>query len=233
MSSSSSSSSPSRGGAEEDQEKEKEANDENDDDGGDGDRDDEKGKNSNSCSKNHPSRRCQQQRKRNLCWTREDAEAYLDSSPALCLSFSCASRRDCESSLSASLLALPDFAETGPLPPYHGRASFDWKGRAQALASSELPERAAPWGEGGEEGGKWQRMTLPPLRLPPGTRRALVVFRSKDSRFWSGNYGAKLAAPVLAIAATDRELAEAEEAARETECRMEAAAGARDLLFAA
>ena len=86
---------------------------------------------------------------------------------------------------------------------------------------------------GGGRAGTWERMTLPPLRLPPGTRRALVVFRSKDSRFWSGHYGAKLAAPVLAFAATDRELAEAEEAARETERGMEAAAAARELLFAA
>lgn len=219
---SSSSTAESRGG---EQEEEKEAKD--DDDG-----DDRKDKNSSSSK--HPHSRKQQ---RNLCWTREDAEAYLDSSPALCLSFSCASRRDCESSLSACLLALPDFAKTGPLPPYHGRANYDWGSRAQALAVSELPERAAPWGEpgiiGGSRAGTWERMTLPPLRLPPGTRRALVVFRSKDSRFWSGHYGAKLAAPVLAFAATDRELAEAEEAALETERGMEAAAAARELLFVA
>jgi len=168
-----------------------------------------------------------------LCWTRQDAETYLDSSPALVLSFSCASRGDCESSLSASLLALPALEETGPLPPYHGRARYDWSARAQALASSELQERAAPWGEGGSRAGTWERATLPPLRLPPGARRALVVLRSRDSRFWSGHYGAKLAAPVLAFAATDREIVAAEEAARETERGREAAAAGRELLFAA
>ena len=169
----------------------------------------------------------------NLCWTRSDAEAYLDSNPSLVLSFSCASRKDCESSLSAALLALPDLKETGPLPPYHGRANYDWKSRAQALAVSEFPERSAPWGETGSKAGHWERMTLSPLKLPPKTRRALVVLRSKDSRFWSGHYGAKLAAPVLAFAATDRELEEAEEAAEETERGREAAAAGRELLFAA
>lgn len=170
---------------------------------------------------------------RNLCWSREDAEAYLDSSPTLVLSFSCASRKDCESAVSASLLAVPDLQETGPLPPYHGRAHYDWKARAEALAASDLPERAAPWGDAGSEAGEWERLTLPPLRLPPGTRRALVVFRSRDSRFWSGHYGAKLAAPVLAFAATGAELEEAEAAALETERREEAAAATRELLFAA
>ena len=95
---------------------------------------------------------------RNLCWTRRDAEAYLDSSPHLVLSFFAVSRKDCESCLSASLLALADLKETGPLPPYHGRANYDWKGRTQALASSDLPERAGTVGrsrrkqQGGEMG---------------------------------------------------------------------------------
>lgn len=31
----------------------------------------------------------------------------------------------------------------------------------------------------------------------PGVRRALVVLRGKDGRFWAGHYGSKFAAPEL------------------------------------
>ena len=212
------------GGGKEEAEKKK-----NGEDDGDGD-DDESGK-----GKAPRKKKSSSSSSRNLCWTREDAEAYLDSSPTLVLSFFAASRKDCESCLSASLLALADLKETGPLPPYHGRANYDWKARTQALASSDLLERAAPWEDenGRSKAGKWERLTLPLLELPRGTRRALVVFRSKDSRFWSGHYGAKLAAPVLAFAATGAELEEAREAAAETERGAEAAATGRELLFAA
>ena len=202
-------------------------------DGGGGDGGGDGGDSDESSSSPETSKKPTSRSKRNLCWTRQDAEAYLDSGPALVLSFFCASRRVCESALAATLLAVPDFSKTGPVPPYHGRAFFDWKARSEALAASKLPERAAPWGEAGSGAGKWQRLTLPPLRLPPGTRLALVVFRSKDSRFWSGHYGAKLAAPVLAFAATGAELEDAEAAAEETERGREAAAAVRELLFAA
>ena len=219
------------GGGEEKEAKTKNGDDSDDGGDDDDDDDDESGKGKAAPRKKSTS----SSSIRNLCWTRRDAEAYLDSSPHLVLSFFAVSRKDCESCLSASLLALADLKETGPLPPYHGRANYDWKGRTQALASSDLPERAAPWEgqDGSSKAGKWERLTLQPLELPKGTRRALVVLRSKDSRFWSGHYGAKLAAPVLAFAATGAELEDAEKAAEETERGAEAAATGRELLFAA
>ncbi len=44
---------------------------------------------------------------------------------------------------------------------------------------------------------QWQRQVLQVQGYQPGMRRAVVVLRSKDTRFWAGQYGIKFSAPVL------------------------------------
>lgn len=43
---------------------------------------------------------------------------------------------------------------------------------------------------------EWHRQTVR-LAAPPGVRRAVVLLRGSERRFWAGHYGAKFAAPAL------------------------------------
>ena len=46
----------------------------------------------------------------------------------------------------------------------------------------------------------WQRSVLRLAGYPPGVRRALVVLRGREERYWAGHYGAKFSAPALRFA---------------------------------
>lgn len=75
-----------------------------------------------------------------------------------------------------------------PPHPIHLPAVDAWIGGAAALASTGA--RSAVVCE-------WRRQVLRLAGYPPGVRRAVVLLRGTERRFWSGHYGAKFAAPAL------------------------------------
>ena len=113
------------------------------------------------------------------------AAEWLDSGRVdLRASVSVSSRFDCGAGATVSLHADDG---TALWPHYHGRPQFDYAGRALASWTS---------GHLDPPRGAWTRVRGT-LRLPPGTRRALLVLGGRDTRFWAGHYGAKFAAPEL------------------------------------
>lgn len=117
--------------------------------------------------------------------SRPAARAFLDeASPTLELQFQVAGRFDCQGWCEAHLV-LDDRPD--PVPGQR-HAFLEWAQQAPVAAS--LPQNDV-------EANVWRRRTLRATVAARGVRRAVVLLAGSERRFWAGEYGCKLAAPVL------------------------------------
>ncbi|EIE27682.1 hypothetical protein COCSUDRAFT_64332 [Coccomyxa subellipsoidea C-169] len=115
----------------------------------------------------------------------EEAEQYLDSGPEITFAVWYGGRFDCPS-MAEVVVVLDD--GTDVLPPYTGRREFPW-------ARSAITH----WKSGSltTQPGNWKLSCHTFKGYSAGVRRAILVLRGKDDRFWAGHYGSKFSAPEL------------------------------------
>ncbi|KAK9917242.1 hypothetical protein WJX75_002224 [Coccomyxa subellipsoidea] len=116
---------------------------------------------------------------------REEADEYLDSGPEITFAVWYGGRHDC-ASVAEVLVVLDDGVDV--LPSYTGRREFPW--RRSAITD---------WRSGAltTEPGSWRLSSHTFTGYSMGVRRAILVLRGKDERFWAGHYGSKFSAPEL------------------------------------